>query len=72
MGLAVLLDVFSKPLFEPPDGVDMKYMSLKTVLLLALAKHASDIHALSLHLSWTLFAPGLVRVLLKPSPAFFA
>ncbi|KAK5884596.1 hypothetical protein CesoFtcFv8_018399 [Champsocephalus esox] len=49
----------------------MKHLSLKTVLLLALAsKRVSDIHALSVHPSCTQFAPGQTRVLLKPNPAF--
>ena len=50
----------------------MKRLSLKTVLLLALAsaKRVSDIHALSVHPSCALFAPGDVRLILKPNPAF--
>ena len=49
----------------------MKRLSLKTVLLLALAsaKHVSDIHALAVHPWCALFAPGDVRLILKPNPA---
>ncbi|KAK5882516.1 hypothetical protein CesoFtcFv8_021095 [Champsocephalus esox] len=50
----------------------MTHLSLKTVLLLALAsaKRVSDIHALSVHPSCTQFSAGQTRVLLKPNPAF--
>ncbi|XP_034065716.1 uncharacterized protein LOC117542252, partial [Gymnodraco acuticeps] len=70
--LAVVLDGLTRPPFEPLEEADMKHLSLKTVLLLALAsaKRVSDIHALSVHPSCTQFAPGQTRVLLKPNPAF--
>ncbi|XP_032363038.1 LOW QUALITY PROTEIN: uncharacterized protein LOC116675032 [Etheostoma spectabile] len=70
--LAVVLDGLASPPFEPLGEVDLKHLSLKTVLLLALAsaKRVGDIHALSVHPSCTQFAPGRVRVLLKPNPAF--
>lgn len=70
--LAVVLDGLTRPPFEPLEEVDMKHLSLKTVLLLALAsaKRVSDIHALSVHPSCTQFALGQARVLLKPNPAF--
>ena len=47
-------------------------MSLKTVLLLALAsaKQDSDIHALSVHLSCAQLFLGDVKMILKPNPAF--
>lgn len=47
-------------------------MSLKTVLLLALASamRVSDIHELSLHPSCAQFFSGDVRMILKPNPAF--
>ncbi|KAK5930341.1 hypothetical protein CgunFtcFv8_026581 [Champsocephalus gunnari] len=70
--LAVVLNGLKMTPFEPLEGADMKHLSLKTVLLLALAsaKRVSDIHALSVHPSCTQFAPGQTRVLLKPNPAF--
>ncbi|XP_010773556.1 uncharacterized protein, partial [Notothenia coriiceps] len=70
--LTVVLDGLTRTPFEPLEEADMKHLSLKTVLLLALAsaKRVSDIHALSVHPSCTQFFPGQTRVLLKPNPAF--
>ncbi|XP_029937836.1 uncharacterized protein LOC115380768 [Myripristis murdjan] len=70
--LAVVLEGLKGPPFEPLEEADLKHLSLKTVLLLALAsaKRVSDIHALSTHPSCAQFAPGDVRMTLKPNPAF--
>ncbi|XP_059182347.1 uncharacterized protein LOC131961092 [Centropristis striata] len=70
--LAVVLEGLKGPPFEPLEGADLKHVSLKAVLLLALAsaKRVSDIHALSVHPSCTQFFPGDVRMTLRPNPAF--
>ncbi|XP_059199216.1 uncharacterized protein LOC131979287 [Centropristis striata] len=70
--LAVVLEGLRGPPFEPLEGADLKHVSLKAVLLLALAsaKRVSDIHALSVHPSCTQFFPGDVRMTLRPNPVF--
>ena len=70
--LAVVLEGLKGPPFEPLEGADLKHVSLKTVLLLALAsaKRVSDIHVLSVHPSCAQLFPGDVRMVLKPNPAF--
>ncbi|KAK0143064.1 Sphingomyelin phosphodiesterase 4 [Merluccius polli] len=70
--LAVVLEGLKGPPFEPLVGADLKHVSLKTVLLLALAsaKRVSDIHALSVHPSCAQLFPGDVRMILRPNPAF--
>ncbi|KAK0146249.1 hypothetical protein N1851_014446 [Merluccius polli] len=55
--LAVVLEGLKGPPFEPLVGADLKHVSLKTVLLLALA------------LAKRLF-PGDVRMILRPNRAF--
>lgn len=54
------------------QGADLKFLSLKTVLLLTLAsaKHMDDTHALSVHLSYPQFFTGDMRMVLKPNSAF--
>ena len=58
--------------FEPLDAADIKFLSYKTALLLALAsaKCVSDIHALSIHPSCMQFAPDGSRVTLYPNTAY--
>ncbi len=70
--LAVVLEGLKGPPFEPLLGASLKHLSLKTVLLLALAsaKRVSDIHALSVSPACTQFAPGNTRMVLKPNPVF--
>ena len=70
--LAVVLEQLKGPPFEPPEGADLKHLSLKTVLLLALAsaKRVSDISTLLVHPSCAQLFPGNVRMILKPIPAF--
>ena len=50
-GLAVVLEGLKGPPFEPLERADLKHVSLKTVLSLALAsaKQLNDIHTLSVH-----------------------
>lgn len=70
--LSVVLQALTEHPFEPLGGIEMKMLSLKTVLLLALttAKRVSDIHALSVHSSCMRFSPDNLRVSLRPNPAF--
>ncbi len=70
--LSVVLNALSKAPFEPIDNIALKLLALKTALLLALAtaKRVSELHALSIHSSCMMFAPGGRRVTFKPNPAF--
>ncbi|KAK0156393.1 hypothetical protein N1851_000309 [Merluccius polli] len=54
------------------EVAEMKFVSLKTALLLALtsAKRVSDLQALSIRPSCLQFAPGRTKVCLRPNPAF--
>lgn len=49
--VAVVLEGLKSPPFKPPKGAEFKFLSLKMVLLLALAsaKRISDLHALSVY-----------------------
>ncbi len=62
----------SRAPFEPIDSSDLKLLSLKTALLLALstAKRVSELHALSVHNSCMQFTMDYSRVSLKTNPAF--
>ncbi|XP_025766655.1 uncharacterized protein LOC112848041 [Oreochromis niloticus] len=70
--LSLVLGAVSQPPFEPLSQVEIKILSLKTALLLALAsaKHISDIHALSIHKQCTRFTRDNSRVILRPNLAF--
>lgn len=55
--LPLVLNMLNKPPFEPLDKVDVKYLTLKTVFLIAVTsgRRVSEIHALSAdkhHLRW--------------------
>lgn len=69
---AVVLEGLKGPPFEPLQGADLKFVSLKTMLLLALAlaNRVSDIHVLSVHPSCAQLFPADGRMTLKPNPAF--
>lgn len=58
--------------FEPLEAVSLKYVALKTVMLLALtsAKRVSVLRALSVRPVCLQFGPGLSKVCLCPNPAF--
>ncbi|XP_056116182.1 uncharacterized protein LOC130092366 [Rhinichthys klamathensis goyatoka] len=70
--LALVLEALSMSPFEPLDEIDLKILSFKTALLLALAsaKRVSEIHALSVHSACTQFMPEDAGVVLRPNPAF--
>ena len=68
--LALVLDSLTGAPFEPMGQVDMKFVSLKVALLLALVttKRVSDLHALSVDADCTHFSEG--KVTIKPNPFF--
>lgn len=70
--LSVVLNALSKAPFEPIDKIALKLLALKTALLLALttAKRVSELHALSVHSSCMMFAPGVQKVTFRTNPAF--
>ena len=70
--LVTVLDGLSRAPFEPLESMDLKHLSLKTALLLALAsgKRVSDLTALSVQQSCMLVADDLSRITLRPNPAF--
>ncbi len=70
--LEVVLRVLSQPPFEPLVSVDLKELSLKTALLLALAsaKRIGDLHAFSVDSDCIRFGPGDCSVTLRPRPGY--
>ena len=70
--LAVVLESLCKPPFEPLESVDLRILSLKTVLLVALttAKRVSDIQALSVACECMRFSDDGMTVWLKPNLKF--
>ena len=70
--LAFVLDSLSGPPFEPLSEVDLRFLSLKTALLVAMvtAKRVSDIHAFSVSEECTRFSPDGTRVTLVTNLAF--
>ena len=65
--MTLVLNVLNKPPFEPLNEVDIKYVTLKTVFLIAVTsgRRVSEIHALSAdshHLRWECNGKG-VRLL---------
>ncbi|KAL3966727.1 ryanodine receptor 1 [Sarotherodon galilaeus] len=71
--LSLVLEALCSPPFEPIESVDMKFLSYKTALLLALAsaKRVGDLHALSVHPACTQFSPDGHKVVLRPNAAYF-
>ncbi|XP_029975786.1 uncharacterized protein LOC115408980 [Salarias fasciatus] len=70
--LPLVLNALSDSPFEPLEQVDLKFVALKTALLLCLAsaKRVGEIQALSVHKACTKFSSGNARVTLQPNPAF--
>ena len=70
--LLVVLRALTGPPFEPLDTVDIKFVSLKTALLLALtsAKRVGDIQALSVSPSCLQFSIAGDRVVMRPNAAY--
>ncbi len=70
--LEVVLRALSQPPFEPLASVDLKELSIKTTLLLALAsaKRIGDSHAFSVDSVCFHFGPGDCSVTLRPRPGY--
>ncbi len=70
--LPMVLEAFSGLPFEPLECADLKVISLKTILLLALtsARQISELQALSVHTSCLQFSPDYGKVMLRPNPVF--
>ncbi|XP_030000932.1 uncharacterized protein LOC115426842 [Sphaeramia orbicularis] len=70
--LLLVLDALSHHPFEPIEVVGLRFLSVKTALLLSLttAKRVSDLQALSVHPSCLQLAPGRAKACFRPNPAF--
>ena len=70
--LLVVLRALTGPPFEPLETVDIKFVSLKTALLLALtsAKRVGDMQALSVSPSCIQFSIAGDRVVMRPNAAY--
>ena len=70
--LTLVLDALVREPFEPLETVQLKFLLLKTALLVALstAKRASDIHALSVNESCMRFSGNGTRVTVRPNLSF--
>ncbi|KAL0188183.1 hypothetical protein M9458_015282, partial [Cirrhinus mrigala] len=70
--LSLVLRALSGPPFEPAESSDMKVLSFKTALLLALAcgKRVGDLHALSVSSACMQFGPNDCMVRPTPRPGY--
>ncbi len=70
--LAVVLEVLSKAPFELLEAVSPRFLTVKTVFLLAISslKRVGDLQALSVAPSCLEFVPGMSRVFLYPRPGY--
>ncbi len=70
--LAVVLEALSKATFEPLEEVPWRFLTVKTVFLLAISslKRVGDLQALSVAPSCLEFAPGMARAFLYPRPGY--
>lgn len=70
--LPTVLEALSGLPFQPLECADLRVLSLKTILLLALtsARRISEFQALSVHTSCLQFSPDYGKVMLRPNPAF--
>ncbi|KAI2650943.1 40S ribosomal protein S0 [Labeo rohita] len=70
--LAVVLEAFCKPPFEPLEEISDRFLSLKTAFLLAISslKRVGDLQALSVAPSYLDFAPGMAKAFLHPKPGY--
>ncbi len=70
--LFVVLKGLLEPPFEPLESAPVRIMTIKVILLLALAsfKRVEDLQARSVNESCTEFAPGLVKAFLRPRPIY--
>ncbi|KAL0157249.1 hypothetical protein M9458_048495, partial [Cirrhinus mrigala] len=70
--LSVVLEALCRPPFEPVEEIPDRFLTVKTVLLLALSslKRVGDLQALSVAPSFLDFAPGLSKAFLYPRPGY--
>ena len=70
--LAIVLEGLSLAPFEPIEEVSEKFVTLKTIFLLAISslKRIGDIQALSVAPSCLEFSPGMVKAFLHPRPGY--
>ncbi|KAL0148327.1 hypothetical protein M9458_056389 [Cirrhinus mrigala] len=70
--LSVVLEALCRPPFEPIEGIVDRFLTIKTVLLLALSslKRVGDLQALSVAPSFLEFAPGLSKAFLYPRSGY--
>ncbi len=70
--LAVVLEALSKAPFEPLEEVPLRFITVKTVFLLAISslKRVGDLEALSVAPSCLAFVPRMVRAFLYPWPGY--
>ncbi len=67
-----MLTALQQGLFEPLQTVEPKFLSMKTLLLLALAsiKRVGDLHAFSVDNSCLQFGPADSQIILRPRPSY--
>ncbi|KAL0198781.1 hypothetical protein M9458_007321, partial [Cirrhinus mrigala] len=70
--LSLVLTALRQAPFEPLQSVELKFLSIKTLLLLALAsiKRVGDLHAFSVDESCLEFGPADSQVTLRPRPGY--
>ncbi len=70
--LSLVLRALQQGLFEPLQTVEPKFLSMKTLLLLALAsiKRVGDLHAFSVDDSCLQFGPADSQIILRPRPGY--
>ncbi|KAL0173082.1 hypothetical protein M9458_033393, partial [Cirrhinus mrigala] len=70
--LTVVLEALCKPPFEPLEEIPIRFLTIKTVLLLALTslKRVGDLQALSVAPSHLEFSPGNIKAFLYPRPGY--
>ncbi|KAL0203697.1 hypothetical protein M9458_001715, partial [Cirrhinus mrigala] len=70
--LSVVLTGLRRKPFEPLGSVELKYLLLKTSLLIALTsiKRVGDLHAFSVNESCLEFGPADSHVILRPRPGY--
>ncbi|KAK0139969.1 hypothetical protein N1851_023132 [Merluccius polli] len=70
--LPLVLQVLGKPPFEPLGGSELKWLSMKTAFLLAMAsaKRVGELHALSVSQECIHWSPDGTGLTLWPNPSF--
>ncbi|KAI2646487.1 Multidrug resistance regulator 1 [Labeo rohita] len=70
--LTVVLEALCKPPFEPLEEIPIRFLTIKTVLLLALTslKQVGDLQDLSVAPSHLEFSPGNINAFLYPRPGY--